>query len=554
MGKLDHHYQQNLSCRVISKTVTCFPFCKRSLALAKWANWQPCILVIAISIGQAVAFSQEAGDLRELPNPVDVDELIVFTQTPEGLLFVASEEQLFIRSPFGDRNGWEQIRELNLDNGDRIVDVSVFEGISQTELLVVTEQGLHIVEWESIPVRASPWDVFRYQFRCRSLTSELALSNSNVHSFAASGILNSGESSVRAWIANKSEIVPLIASGGAIHLGDPIQTNMVSMPLWSPSIAGWSFAWGYSSHKLWTLGPDGTVDGEPADLAAVLAPEGIDHKHVDIHCVWRDTRRNVLFVGTSHGLAVADVAPESGHRVTEFARVDAIGLATVKQIGDTAGRLWFLTDSKDAIDGYVGPLLMEATQGRRCEVASDFTKMKLFSPAPSNGPERVVNVVVVDNDRVFVDDGNAFWFWTLGQWKAVESSRLDLRDLSIGDSSARGIYPSVVSDLITGNIWYFASDNDSYLRVRPVPLAGQTRWLVPDVSGQGVWAISEGSAAATEYGAIAFHTPHGSLQHGDYGITGGPTRIRIKSLSLRLANGEQILACESSWWFIAAVR
>ena len=482
------------------------------------------------------------GTLREMRLPTGVNEIVAHSQAESGDLFLATEGHVFIRSPFGRANGWERIDEVRIGKDDRIVSLACCHLVSGESLLVTTESNVIALSWQHDDGSSQPWRRFRYSFHVDQIQKgEFWGPHRRIDTFSRESSSEANEHSVKAWVATSScKMVPILNQAGGLEFGEAVDLDGGGvLPEWTAGTGGWSYAWPFASAALWTLDPDGDAIGKSFDFRDLMAPDPIVRDRVEIECVWLDEARDLLFVGTSHGLAVADVEDGTGRRTSEFLRVEQAGLATIKLIGSTAGRMWFVTGGSDDIEGDGGPLLMERTVGRRCGSAKECSRMSFFRPVEGGDwPNHVLQAVQVDDDRVLVDS-DRIWFWNPGSWSPVPGADTSLAGVGMGDVSAPGRYPFVMSNPLEDGLWYLRPDSETGWYSRPSSRHKHTVMeLVPDPSGSGVWSLSDGTSAATQFGWLTFQSAHGMLS-GELNLSGGPRRIRVRSLSLQLADGER---------------
>jgi TIR domain len=478
---------------------------------------------------------------QRLPLPEGVNKFGDVALMPDGELFLASENRLWIRSPFGDGNGWEQVPGIALGPSEPIQSIESCRGPSGTVLLVASESRLLAVKFGLDAKNPLPWATFKYRFQVATIAEHVQDPIAHLYGFGNESSADAEKHAVHAYLATStSRVVPIVARDGRLQLGNPLQLDQgAGTAMWSAGQRGWGVVWKYATSRLFLLSPDGELSGKPIDLGLLAAPEPEFQNQVHITAVWRDHNRELLFVGTNYGLLVADVEQGTCKLQGKFGRVSDFVFKSVQRIGSTAGRLWVVTNDPDVLERVKAPLWMEKTVGRRCRTKEECRRMKFFVPAEGDGPPRVSNVVQVADDMLLGEGENhELWEWAPGRWHLLPESQTDLRNFDLGQTRNEGRFPCVIGNLLNDGLWYRKPADDIFWTTHAASKFGHSvRRLVPDPSGQGVWSIADGKSVAVEFGWLTFETPHGLL-HGQLDV-GGPERFSVRSLSIDLPDGAQ---------------
>jgi hypothetical protein len=464
-----------------------------------------------------------AGQWNKLDLPEPGFDYKDYEVAPSGELYLADERRLFVKSPWN----WQLIWQLPAESGDdKITSLGVIE--ASDVLLVGTDRALWELTWQRVEDKQFAWAAFRRVYAARKLTGEYWPGSRAIHTLPATPSTNAP---VKGYVSDGNGSLWPLLGGSPLQLGP--QLAGVSNSIWQAGTQGWSYAWEYKGSLLTALSPDGAVAGS-FDIGPLFG------RKVELKRVLVDSARHLLFAGTDFGLAVTDLAPEDGRWLEKsFRRVSALGLADLEHLGLSSGRLLLVAKLVGRSD-LPGPLLLEDSRGRPCRNAAEFASQAVFVGDTSTGrPESLSNVQQVADDLVWLEDSwQGLMEWSPAGWRAIaKESRSQLTLASLWQVKHPRRRPLIVPDSVGSALFECRPPRSDFWNLREVPQTPSVLVaLVPDPSGQGVWALGDSEQTSKGYGYMRYVTPHGYRDTAD-GVTGGTISFKFARLAHTCPDG-----------------
>jgi hypothetical protein len=466
-------------------------------------------------------------DFQPLALPNEAKALTAIATTTDGMLFVASEQTVWIRGPWGWESAW------NAAGDQKIVDVTAVAGDSGDLLVVATADSLHEVRWTRNADWPDPWARLHLRFSARRIA---AVSPRRLSRGGDTG-------PVRGFVATQSgELRPLVLKA-QLELGPALAVSAGDTDiLFAPLARGWTAAWRYRSSVLHLLGPDGEM-AAPIDVAKAIT----SLRPASVETAWFDERYRRLFIGTDYGLVVADTQGDAPRPTSAPLHVASLGLIDIGLVTRIAGRVvvGFSKGSRrigraDKVDP-ASPETMMAIESDplRGRPIADYVRHVRFGPVASPreaSPTYATSVAQVARDAVWMRTSEGVWEWTPDSWQLldaaddVEPGRLRM----LPDGALVGV------DLLGQHLSLCVPPAD-LLSVRAVREGFGIENLIPDPDGDGVWGLENGRSVNGiddgGRGYLRYFTPHGELPTTD-GTQGGDRPFEVARLSWQHPNGK----------------
>ncbi len=484
-------------------------------------------LLICLAAANCVPAQHVAAEWLPLPLPEGTAVIEAAETAPTGELFIASSKAVFIRSPFGGTDGWEEV-PVRIPDGQAFKDLAVTEGPDGAVLLVLSDRLVQAVRWEYDIGPARIWEALRYKYQVETIAS------ADQHDFtrivpSPPQTLNTS-TMVRAWVQSDRGFHGLLIREGAWSW-TPLQNISAGSVIGMTPLGGggWGGAWNDGSATYHALDSMGMLVNQTWDLSA-LFEDVVARERIHVHCAWLDEQRDLLFIGTSHGLVVGDVEPGTAMPANKLSRVVSV-TGPVVGIGSTVGRMWIaLGTSTDAPGG----LFFEPPS--HSELGPEEAQSLEFVATPgAGGPDQISFCFALDDDLVLACGTDQYWEWSPGQWRPVLLRSKTVEAQRVKDITQAARAPTVL--LLEGatELLYRRPDRpDGWIAHRSTQQdRGSTRvihQLIPDPSGLGVWSCTRDG--------FALETPHGSWSGRARGTGSG---IQVDRYSVDRPNGK-------SWW------
>ncbi len=175
-----------------------------------------------------------------------------YAQAPDGELFLATDRKLFIKSPFGDQQNWEQISNIGLRESELIKAIAVCQSPDAPTALIATISVCSGSPGNVVQKRTLV--CLRYEFQPVVVLDELELA---VKAVTAVNTESSQEQTVQAFLHRENgQLAPLINTAGAWRVGGAISLSPGfghDDSFWAAGPARWSYAWNYAKGYLRSL-------------------------------------------------------------------------------------------------------------------------------------------------------------------------------------------------------------------------------------------------------------------------------------------------------------
>jgi CHAT domain len=437
------------------------------------------------------------------------------------MLFAATERAVFVYSPWGWNRIWSSAADI------KVQALGVIQSANQEVLLVGTDEALWEISWQRGAERRSAWAVFHYEFHVRAIEQKR-------HSGIRAIYRNNDESLARGYALDDSgQLIPIEATTD-IKLGAPIHVpGAQPSVIWSSGPNGWSFAWGYTASTLLTLNPSGR-EASRIDLESTLEPARTRQR--GITCVFADTVRRRLYVGSDFGMLVGDFKPDSYAPSGSFFRIEALGLATVETVAVVAGRLVSVSKEPFRFDAKSPEtnIVIEADSSGMRDAAAFGRNAKFRSAVPpSNASLGVLQgAAQVDSDTIWLEASEQIWQWTPELLTALPPvQNAHGQKLSLFRTKRPRDRPQIATDLL-GETLFACTPNGSFWSTYSIGEGFSLARLVPDPGSFGFWALERvPDGIAGTYGYTRFLTPHGAFSTTADGTQYGNQPFTIRRLN-----------------------
>lgn len=459
---------------------------------------------VTIGVVAACAQGEEPSDQRlyaPVGLPQGVREYVGIAQPDSGELFLATEKDVFIKSPFGDSNGWEKIVPPKIIGG-RVSAIIATAGNSGSRVLVCFSSGtgqsnLWAVTWElsaDLPV----WQKFRYRF---SWTLVGSTADEDCRLLARG---HNGAGRAIAYLTGRTVFPVQTNPSGSLELGSPVQ-GLPETSGWrlQAGASGSSVIWPSGSARLWSLSANGST-GQSIDFENLwpLSEDRLDPVRLQQYIY--DPSRNFFFALTNHGLAIGEINPATGHPKGAPQKVQTVGVGRPLLIGFVCGRLFFVSSTK----GKPASVQWETWRGRRPRTVDEFL-MSISWESDGDGPADLLHARQLAGDLVIAEDARGCaWQWVPGRWESCPEAATVFRYALVGNSDP-GSKPTLVCAPQDGQLWRLLPPSAGNWQVQRRPVSSAVD-LVPD-SGGGGWLLSGITPLRPD--RLEFVTPHGGGRH-----------------------------------------